>query len=53
MHLQTLRLESHLGQQSFCIVHPSFCAQITFQVMTGALQSAGDENGVGSLFKGP
>ena len=53
MHLQPLRLQADLSQQFFGIVYPSLCAQITFQVMTGAFQSAGDKYSIGSLFKGP
>lgn len=51
-HLQTLRFQADFGQQLLGIVDPSFSTEITFQVMTGTLQSAGDENGVGSLLKG-
>jgi hypothetical protein len=46
VHLQPLRLQADLGQQFFGIVYPSLGAQITFQVMAGALQSAGDEHGI-------
>ena len=51
VHLQPLRAQPHLFQESLGIVDPSFGAQITLQVMTGALQSAGDKDRVGTLLK--
>lgn len=53
VHLKPLRLKANLSKKLLGIIHPSFSADITFQVMAGALQSASDKDSVGSLLKGP
>ena len=51
IHFQPFRFQADLGQELLGALDPAFGAEITFQVMTSALQSAGDKDGVGSFFK--
>jgi hypothetical protein len=51
-HLQAAAAEADLVQNSLDVPYSAFGANVTFQVMAGALQSAGHEDAVGAIFEG-
>jgi len=53
IHFQPFRFQANFGQELLGAFDPAFGAEITFQVMTSALQSTGDKDGVGSFFECP
>ncbi len=50
-HLQSLATQADLIEEFLGVFDSAFCVVITFQVMTSALLSAGDEDGVNAALK--
>ncbi len=50
-HIQPLATEPNLIKNAFDVFDPALGVYITFQVMTGALQSAGHEDAVRAVFE--